>query len=1358
MIRYQNVVSLLVCLRIVQAGGTPGKSSFLRTNNNATLTSRRLTRVDAHTVQPFAGDEVHTVWIHGPSHKAQLGGYWPGLGDTVRTYPAGHACDPQRDAYTGYHDNGAYCQVMNDHFEKNPHLVVHSGNLGMVLDASAAQDGTLVRQLGAVTEGQSTEEIYETLPYSNACATLTLMCTNLTGIDYSVTLTAGLEPDTKAKLGLIRQGHAVTHIDVRELHWLVKETGQHLRKPECDGLPEEPVQDPSNENCNTDYGIPYGRSCQNPDYPICADHIQGQQWGKCYSDPSICNLPFPKPWLETILWPDLVAFHLHWNGTEGIAEYGCTGQVQFSVAQGDKVITKTDRFETGSTLAVLLTTKEGTSVLQESSMAPHDLDVTSTKATVLARDSYQDILVDVPQTTARCGYHYCEREDMIDVSVGNPKDEPQTIRLSLTRNFPTFMEDVLPRNRNRIGAEITGFNVIIMDASGIVPLGIPGHISKNWHHVDGFKSYYSGVWWTYNVFLRLPPKAKIDLQFKIVYEKYGGVSAFSHAQLSIVGYSNKWLWEEAALGTGGENFCMDPLGSHTRAPITDVRVKLFDGKWKENVGGGEFLLYFDDKGVMQSSKKGLDAQLHANGPCLSNATYTSVTIDGAIQSRVQVSGGRTDDLVRMFIHLRYTVVNATQFSRLVFFQMGSETYNKHAVFGRFVFGAGDQVTHNFARTCTGRTALYREKLYDRLGVYRENLPAHGPWWFSMAPTEGPAYDAASETMVVGNRGLVIREFDARLHGQSFTSPSISVLCDKLEVGTPKGISELIVGDYVDMKLEMVVNPQIGADFDAALSNSGGSRSLQVLNNLPEPWERVQAQATYHIQVREPVPQGARVESQYPIRVCVPDYTDSVEFKVFGKALGYVPIVICGLSSARVENGQGLWYKIQGKDDDYTLLQDATIHRQVNYDRETGRYELVFNVEIQTEDQCTIFAFVPSNNPTYVPTGVPSKVPTPLPTTSPSTTPTTLGPTTGPTDSPTFLPTTLTPTLAPTSAPFFSPTIAPTTAPTVEPTERPTTLSPSITSGHPSASPTTGSPTGLPTGFPIAAPTNAPTGTPLSTPTRTPTGSPRAFNPSPTTPSKTGGMFGDPHILTWSGSTFDFHGACDLVLATNPRLDMDIHVRTRIHTWWSFIYTAAVRIGTDTLEVQGGKDKNLYWINGKAGGPIEHGTTLSQTISGCPIHFRWTSGGQRQFRLDLHDGDAVFFKTYGDFVRVNVHVESDGKFQGSLGLMGSYPDGQKLARDNSTVIEDVNQFGQEWQTQFHEPQLFHQHERRRRRGRRCQMPRTNNAGFLHRKRRLLEGQLSREEAEAACAHVQEAYLESCVHDVLATGQRDLAGSY
>ena len=56
-------------------------------------------------------------------------------------------------------------------------------------------------------------------------------------------------------------------------------------------------------------------------------------------------------------------------------------------------------------------------------------------------------------------------------------------------------------------------------------------------------------------------------------------------------------------GSSGENICFDPLGTHTRAFITDVRPKLFDGHWKENVGGGDFLQADNVKSIGKVSEK-----------------------------------------------------------------------------------------------------------------------------------------------------------------------------------------------------------------------------------------------------------------------------------------------------------------------------------------------------------------------------------------------------------------------------------------------------------------------------------------------------------------------------------------------------------------------------------------------------------------------------------------------------------------------------------------------------------------------------------------------------------------------------------
>ena len=50
---------------------------------------------------------------------------------------------------------------------------------------------------------------------------------------------------------------------------------------------------------------------------------------------------------------------------------------------------------------------------------------------------------------------------------------------------------------------------------------------------------YDGYWWTGNTLLRLPADSHVDLTLVINYERYGGVAAFSHAQLSIVGYSDR---------------------------------------------------------------------------------------------------------------------------------------------------------------------------------------------------------------------------------------------------------------------------------------------------------------------------------------------------------------------------------------------------------------------------------------------------------------------------------------------------------------------------------------------------------------------------------------------------------------------------------------------------------------------------------------------------------------------------------------------------------------------------------------------------------------------------------------------------
>jgi hypothetical protein len=93
----------------------------------------------------------------------------------------------------------------------------------------------------------------------------------------------------------------------------------------------------------------------------------------------------------------------------------------------------------------------------------------------------------------------------------------------------------------------------------------------------------------------------------------------------------------------------------------------------------------------------------------------------------------------------------------------------------------------------------------------------------------------------------------------------------------------------------------------------------------------------------------RVESHYPIRVAAtnPQPAPLIKFEVKGSALGFVPVVISGLTSHLIPTGHGLWLK-SGSAASFALLDQgssgANDFWQTNYDRVSGTYEIVYNVE------------------------------------------------------------------------------------------------------------------------------------------------------------------------------------------------------------------------------------------------------------------------------------------------------------------------------------------------------------------------------------------------------------------------------
>lgn len=250
--------------------------------------------------------------------------------------------------------------------------------------------------------------------------------------------------------------------------------------------------------------------------------------------------------------------------------------------------------------------------------------------------------------------------------------------------------------------------------------------------------------------------------------------------------------------------------------------------------------------------------------------------------------------------------------------------------------------------------------------------------------------------------------------------------------------------------------------------------------------------------------------------------------------------------------------------------------------------------------------------------------------------------------------------------------------------------------------------------------------------------------------------GDPHFVTWSTKNYDFHGVCDLVLLQNPtfqnNLGMAIHIRTTRTRMWSYVSSAAVKIGDETFEVKGGKDSNDYWINYHKGDDKIETSMLSKSIAGYPINFKQVSEKSREFQIDLGMGSAIVIGTWNAFVSVKIRGGRSEDFEDSLGLMGTYGKGLKMARDGATTIDDNNAFGQEWQVLTSEPKLFHNTEGPQA-PEKCEIPSASEM-----RRRLRQSVISKEDAELACSRVSVEDFDLCVFDVLATNDKASAGAY
>ncbi|HOR27051.1 MAG TPA: hypothetical protein PLG73_03395 [Candidatus Sumerlaeota bacterium] len=494
--------------------------------------------------------------------------------------------------------------------------------------------------------------------------------------------------------------------------------------------------------------------------------------------------------------------------------------------------------------------------------------------------------------------------------------------------------DFHTNTNDRTTKNLIGFSAHLTDPeTGGEPLGLPVQISKNWHVMRN---------WSRAIALLAAPPGDRSLELVRVNALWAGVPAISHAQLCLIGWGGNQLWEQVALGSFGEAICYDPSVNLQRSVVDDIRPAFVWGMseepqkwvWTTNVGGADFLVV--ETPESQADRRQFEQQMreleagdrrpgdriyptwrllpdgqktlyHKAGPVLSEVSYGGSYADGRIRSDVTTYSWRSDDFFRAVFHIRYDCLEAVEFERLAFFQLGADFYNDN-LFTTMARGDED-----------GLTEQWSPPMGEAAGYSRRNEPVAGANpWFALMGTQ-PEDDRFPHA-AWANRMLVVREWRARLGGRDDVPIHYAVYGTSnrtesavLELSPPASLERLEPGDYVETWLEMSVLPQKAQDY------YGENRALrEQLMNYPDSWPLAHwvARSRPEIMVHE----GHQQRSYLPL---IRAEQDRAEWTMTA-GHGWWPVTIDNLSRPgpyRLEvKGEGDWQVLEASSERQFIRQ------------------------------------------------------------------------------------------------------------------------------------------------------------------------------------------------------------------------------------------------------------------------------------------------------------------------------------------------------------------------------------------------------------------------------------------------------
>ena len=263
---------------------------------------------------------------------------------------------------------------------------------------------------------------------------------------------------------------------------------------------------------------------------------------------------------------------------------------------------------------------------------------------------------------------------------------------------------------------------------------------------------------------------------------------------------------------------------------------------------------------------------------------------------------------------------------------------------------------------------------------------------------------------------------------------------------------------------------------------------------------------------------------------------------------------------------------------------------------------------------------------------------------------------------------------------------------------------------------------------------------------------------------------DPHLWTWEGKMYDYHGQCDLIYTTCPKFDdnkgLHLHLRTQFvePNMWSTISSIAIKIGEDVLEVQ---NNGNYYVNGEPNVLLTDTTNLSDHAL---IQQLDKDGSRTVYKIDLKGNVSLYIKVRSLFERdslsftikgVHNHRKNGGHFfDDCVGLSSTWehPGGERFLVGRSGTHyakHEAVDFGPEWQVDFtkNDPSLFYEDTGRQLPHQECidsplQSKDQRHLKALHE----VDGGALARQAEEACSNLNGRgdLFDACFFDVLVTG--------